>query len=268
VSKLQILPIKTTAEVMQTMTTMWRWCLCCLLAVSPAFADEPTAPTSPELYQAKVFKAPQPESPELKYRLMIPDGYEAAADTRFPLVLFLHGAGERGADNRRQLIHGAAQFSKPEHRKKYACFVAAPQCPSGRWWSDSLEPVMELLKQLQTEYRIDSGRIYVTGLSMGGFGTFELTTRYPDVFAAAAPICGGGDPTKAKTIATLPLWVFHGDANRVVPVGFSRSMIKAIEEAGGKPKYTEYPGVGHDAWTATYADPEFHEWLFAQKKAQ
>lgn len=92
-SKLQILPIKTTAEVMQTMTTMWRWCLCCLLAVSPAFADEPTAPTSPELYQAKVFKAPQPESPELKYRLMIPDGYEAAADTRFPLVLFLHGAG-------------------------------------------------------------------------------------------------------------------------------------------------------------------------------
>ena len=125
---------------------------------------------------------------------------------------------------------------------------------------------MELVRQLQKDYRIDSDRLYVTGLSMGGFGTFELTTRYPDVFAAAAPICGGGDPTKAKTLSALPVWVFHGDADRVVPVGFSRSMVKAIETAGGKPKYTEYPGVGHDCWTATYADPAFHDWLFAQTR--
>ncbi|MFM8474452.1 MAG: prolyl oligopeptidase family serine peptidase [Planctomycetaceae bacterium] len=236
------------------------------MAASAGLADEPAASTVAEVYEAKVFKSPQEGSQELKYRLLIPEGYDVAQETRFPLVLFLHGAGERGADNRRQLIHGAAQFSKPEHRKKHACFVAAPQCPSGRWWTDSLEPVMELVRQLQADYRIDPERLYVTGLSMGGFGTFELTTRYPDVFAAAAPICGGGDPTKAKSLSALPLWVFHGDADRVVPVGFSRSMVKAIEAAGGKPKYTEYPGVGHDCWTATYADPDFHEWLFAQKR--
>jgi predicted peptidase len=248
------------------MAGVLRWCVCILMAASSAFADEPAAPAVADVYEAKVFRSPQDESQELKYRLLIPEGYDIAQETRFPLVLFLHGAGERGADNRRQLIHGAAQFSKPERRKKHACFVAAPQCPSGRWWTDSVEPVMELVRQLQKDYRIDSDRLYVTGLSMGGFGTFELTTRYPDVFAAAAPICGGGDPTKAKTLSALPVWVFHGDADRVVPVGFSRSMVKAIETAGGKPKYTEYPGVGHDCWTATYADPDFHEWLFAQKR--
>ncbi|MEY3175834.1 MAG: hypothetical protein RLZZ436_3748 [Planctomycetota bacterium] len=250
------------------MFRLFRWVVCCLLVAGAGFADEPSAKPAGELYEAKVFKSPQNESQVVNYRLLIPDGYDAAPDSRFPLVLFLHGAGERGADNRRQLIHGAAQFSTPERRRKYACFVAAPQCPGGRWWSDSLEPVMELVKQLQSDYRIDSSRLYVTGLSMGGFGTFELTTRYPDVFAAAAPICGGGDPTQAKTLAALPLWVFHGDADRVVPVGFSRSMVKAIESAGGMPKYTEYPGVGHDCWTETYANPDFHAWLFAQKRAE
>jgi predicted peptidase len=252
----------------QAMGAVLRWSICLLILVSPAFADEPPALAVGDLYQPKIFKSPQDETQELKYRLLIPDGYDTAQDTRFPLVLFLHGAGERGADNRRQLVHGAAQFLKPERRRKHACFVVAPQCPSGRWWTDSLESVMELVRQLQADYRIDPDRLYVTGLSMGGFGTFALTTRYPDVFAAAAPICGGGDPTQAKTLISLPLWVFHGDADRVVPVGLSRSMIKAIESGGGMPKYTEYPGVGHDCWTQTYANPDFHEWLFAQKKAR
>ena len=154
------------------MAGVLRWCVCILMAASAALADEPAAPAVADVYEAKVFKSSKEESQELKYRLLIPEGYDVAQETRFPLVLFLHGAGERGADNRRQLIHGAAQFSKPEHRKKHACFVAAPQCPSGRWWTDSVEPVMELVRQLQKDYRIDSDRLYVTGLSMGGFGTF------------------------------------------------------------------------------------------------
>ena len=250
------------------MSAMIRFCLALLVTAATAGADEPKQPQITEIYQPRTLKSTKSESQELKYRLLIPENYEAAADARFPLVLFLHGAGERGEDNARQLRHAAGEFAKPEHRRKYPCFVAAPQCPSGRWWTDSLDLVAELLTQLQKDYRVDARRIYVTGLSMGGFGTFELATRSPELFAAAAPICGGGDPTRAKSLTELPLWVFHGDADRVVPAGLSRTMVKSIQEAGGMPKFTEYPGVGHDCWTQTYADPAFHEWLFAQQKPE
>lgn len=238
------------------------------VTAATAAADEPRQPLVTEIFQPRTLKSTHVESQELRYRLLIPEHYESATDTKFPLVLFLHGAGERGEDNSRQLRHAAGEFAKPVHRRKYPCFVAAPQCPSGHWWPDSLDLVSELLTQLQSDYRIDSRRIYVTGLSMGGFGTFELATRSPELFAAAAPICGGGDPTRARSLATLPLWVFHGDADRIVPVGLSRTMVKSIEDAGGMPKFTEYPGVGHDCWTQTYADPAFHEWLFAQQKPE
>jgi predicted peptidase len=248
------------------MSLLSRCCLLLALFSATLPADEPQAPDINSLYQAKTFKSPKSEPAELNYRLLIPENYDRTQDTQFPLVLFLHGAGERGADNTRQLRHAASEFAKPEHRKKYPCFVAAPQCPDGRWWTDSLDLVTELLTQLRNDYRIDTRRVYVTGLSMGGFGTFELATRSPELFAAAAPICGGGDPTRAKALADLPLWVFHGDADRIVPVGLSRTMVKSVTEAGGMPKYTEYPGVGHDSWTKTYSDPAFHDWLFAQRK--
>jgi len=216
----------------------------------------------------------------LPYRLLIPKSYDAKKS--YPLVVFFHGAGERGNDNVKQLVHGMADFASDDVMDKYPCFVMAPQCPAGEQWVDTpwsaaahkmpakpTEPMqlsLELIGVLQNEFSIDANRIYVTGLSMGGFGTWDAIQRQPKRFAAAVPICGGGDPAYAKQIAHLPIWAFHGDKDGVVKVQRTRDMITAIKAAGGSPKYTEYPGVGHNAWTATYANRKLYAWLFAQKR--
>ena len=215
----------------------------------------------------------------LPYRIMAPKDYDP--NKKYPLVLFLHGAGERGTDNLIQLVHGMNDFSKDENRAKYPCFVVAPQCPTGKRWvevdwtldshkqlpddSETMKLVLALLSSLQKEYSIDAKRLYVTGLSMGGYGTWDLITRYPHMFAAAAPVCAGADETKASLVAKVPIWTFHGDKDTTVKVSRSRNMIAAIEKAGGKPKYTEYPGVGHNSWKSAYSDPKLLEWMFAQK---
>ncbi|MFM7319870.1 MAG: dienelactone hydrolase family protein [Isosphaeraceae bacterium] len=217
-----------------------------------------------DLYQPKSFK--NADGKVLPYRIMLPEGYKADDKTEYPLVLFLHGAGERGNDNAKQLVHGAGEFAKPANRQKYPAIVVAPQCPSGSFWTREDKNLMGLLDSVRKDYRIDARRIYVTGLSMGGFGTWSLIAATPTLFAAAAPICGGGSTESAGKLVNLPIWVFHGDADTVVKPDLSRNMVKAIEKAGGKPKYTEYAGVGHDSWTATYANPDFIAWLFSQKK--
>jgi predicted peptidase len=221
---------------------------------------------------------------ELHYRLLKPEGYDPASSTAYPLVIFLHGAGERGDDNEAQLKHGAREFAKPETRKKLPCFLIAPQCPKNQNWAhverkpggltvsstkDPTEPtglVLELMDALQKEFRIDPKRHYITGLSMGGFGTWEVLALHPDRFAAAIPICGGGIPDSAEKFARVPIWVFHGTVDGVVKPQFSREMIDALHKAGAKPGYTEYPGLGHDSWTWTYHNPDVLDWLFAQKK--
>jgi predicted peptidase len=177
-------------------------------------------------------------------------------------------SGERGKDNDRQLVHGVVEFAKEENRKKYPCILIAPQCPAKSFWT-AKEPsrlVLELIPALQKELSIDAKRIYITGLSMGGYGTWDFVARRPELFAAAVPICGGGNPKTAEKLAKVPIWAFHGDNDRAVPVERSRAMIKAIEKAGGKPKYTEYKGVGHDSWTRTYRDAKMLAWMFEQKK--
>jgi predicted peptidase len=210
----------------------------------------------------------------LPYRLLKPESYDPKQ--KYPLVVFLHGAGERGSDNQKQLVHGVAEFAKEENRKKYPCFLIAPQCPSGPWWvgakkgpKDNKEPaalVLELIPELEKEFSIDKQRIYLTGLSMGGYGTWALLARKPELFAAGVPICGGGDVKQAEVLAKIPLWVFHGDKDNAVNVEQSRKMVEAIKKAGGSPKYTEYPGVGHDSWTQTYKNPEMLKWLFSRTK--
>lgn len=241
---------------------------------------QPEQARSQESYEARVFT--NSDGQKLNYRLMVPQGYSPNAETKYPLVLFLHGAGERGDDNSKQLVHAAKDFASVATRAKYPAFVVFPQCPDGKRWvevewtadshelpseeSISLKLTRELLKSLQHEFRVDEKRMYATGLSMGGFGVWDLISRTPDLFAAAAPVCGGGDEHVADRLANLPIWTFHGDKDTVVKVQRSRNMIAAIEKAGGKPKYTEYPGVGHNSWTQTYADPKLMEWLFAQSR--
>jgi predicted peptidase len=229
-------------------------------------------------FEARVYKSP--DGGELPYRLLKPKNYDPA--TKVPLVLFLHGAGERGRDNRAQLVHGMNDFASDEIMEKYPSFVVAPQCPSdGQWvdvpWSaDShtmpaepaapLRRAMELLASLEKEFSIDADRLSVTGLSMGGYGTWDAIQRYPHRFAAAAPICGGGDSSHVKDIARIPVWAFHGAQDGAVKPQRSRDMIAALQAAGGLPKFTEYPDAGHDSWSATYRNPDFYAWLFAQRK--
>ncbi|HEX5105856.1 MAG TPA: prolyl oligopeptidase family serine peptidase [Pirellulaceae bacterium] len=216
----------------------------------------------------------------LPYRLLKPQ--DLGARQKYPLVLFLHGAGERGNDNVKQLVHGMNDFASDEIMAKHPAFVVAPQCPEDRKWvevdwtldahtlpespSVSLEATIRLIESLQKEFTIDASRIYITGLSMGGYGTWDALARWPELFAAAAPICGGGDPAVAARFKDVPIWVFQGDEDTAVKPKRSREMVEALKAAGGQPKYTEYPGVAHDSWTQTYADPTLHEWLFSQRK--
>ncbi|NMA20608.1 MAG: prolyl oligopeptidase family serine peptidase [Lentisphaerae bacterium] len=230
-----------------------------------------------EQFAAKVFLA---QGQDLPYRLLEPKNI--ASGVRYPLVLFLHGAGERGIDNQKQLVHVAGLFSDPENRRKYPCFVLAPQCASDEQWVDrpwsfpncvqplypsrNLVSAMQLLDQTIRDYPVDPGRIYIMGLSMGGYGTWDAITRFPERFAAAIPICGGGDISKAAKLTNLPIWAFHGGADDAVPVKLSRDMCNAIQQQGGNCRYTEFPGTGHNSWTPATEQPELLPWLFAQKK--
>ena len=216
----------------------------------------------------------------LKYRLITPGGDQAGK--KHPLVLFLHGAGERGDDNTITLKHAASDFADPRRRSTYPAYVVIPQCPNDRKWSEvdwasdsselpekASEPmrsVKELLDEMIANAGVDPDRVYITGLSMGGYGTWDAIARYPDFFAAAAPICGGGDPTTVARFKNLPIWCFHGAKDPVVKVSRSREMVAALQAVGSPVRFTEYPEAQHDSWTESYANPEFHAWLFAQRR--
>jgi poly(3-hydroxybutyrate) depolymerase len=203
------------------------------------------------------------EHGELRYRIFVPEG-SAKIGAKYPLVVFLHGAGERGSDNARQLRLGVREFVGEAAQAARPCFVLAPQCPRRVWWN--VEQLLELVVSVRDAHPVDRDRVYITGLSMGGYATWHVIGRRPELFAAAIPVCGGGEIETAAKLTALPIWAFHGDADRTVPAQKSREMVEAIEEAGGAPKYTEYPGVGHDSWTRTYTNPKVHEWLFAQRR--
>ena len=250
-----------------------------LLALAPAArAQEPAPAPLADRFEARVFTNAQGGT--LPYRLLRPDGYDPAR--AYPLVLFLHGAGERGSNNLAQLKHGLRRFASADLQARHPTFVMAPQVPLNQKWSntdwsapqsrlpdqpsDSLQRALDAVAALQREFHLDADRIYLTGISMGGYGTWDAICRYPGAFAAAVPVCGGGDETLADRIKDLPIWCFHGDQDNAVPVGRSRRMIEAIRKAGGTPRYTEYPGVGHNAWDPAYDDPALYDWLFAQRR--
>lgn len=230
-------------------------CAALLGLVAAAPAQRPVDLMTPHTFESKQYGT-------LPYRLFVPT--EASDAKRLPLVLFFHGAGERGADNKAQLRHGVRAFIAEPNQAERPCFVAAPQCPRGVWWNVDL--IADFARAMSEHPGVDRNRVYVTGLSMGGFATWHLASRLPELFAAAVPVCGGGETSAAPQLKALPIWAFHGDADRTVPAEQSQKMIEAIRKAGGEPKYTEYAGVGHDSWTRTYADPAMHTWLFAQRR--
>ena len=244
-----------------------------MLSATPTNAEaQDAAQTQPDEFagfQARVYDDGNGHT--LPYRLRIP----AEADGPMPVLLFLHGAGERGDDNHRQLINGKDVLAKAV--EQFNCIVVAPQCPAGEKWSivdwskdkvtfseEPSEPMRlanDLVDHLAEQYDVDKNRLYIMGLSMGGYGTWDAICRWPQRFAAAVPICGGGDPAQANLLVNTPIWAFHGGADPVVSVDLTRNMIQAIKDAGGDPKYTEYPGVGHGSWVPAFAEPELLPWL-------
>jgi len=214
----------------------------------------------------------------LQYRQLVCD-YDTIS--KYPLVIFLHGVGENGNDNEAQLKWGVMDFASTENMKLYHPIVIAPQCPHDMSWSNfsfdgslTLQPtptkpmqlLIELINQTIKNLPVDPNRIYITGLSSGGFGTFDAISRYPNLFAAAVPICGAGDVSKAQDIAHIPIWMFHGALDDAVNPGADQNMVKALTKAGAHPGFTQYPETGHFAWLAAYSDPMMMAWLFKQHK--
>jgi predicted peptidase len=236
-------------------------CLFMAAAVSSARADD--APKTGFLDLA--FK--DSTGKEVKYVLFVPHDYKG--EKAYPLILFLHGSGETfdGKNEGKQAKVGIGTAVKKEE-KTFPAFVLMPQAQKRGWQADGedAQRALDILKSVETDYKIDDKRLYLTGLSMGGFGTWSLAAKYPDKWAAIVPICGGGNVKDAATIKAIPCWCFHGDADKSVSVDRSRAMIKALTEAGGEPKYDEYPGVGHNSWDKAYATKELYEWLFKQQK--
>jgi predicted peptidase len=201
---------------------------------------------------------------DYRYLLSKPEGYEAGKEKKWPLVVFLHGSGERGDDLEKVKVHGPPKLIAAG--RPFPAVIASLQCPKDELWNPhGVKAVTDHL--IKTE-RIDPARVYLTGLSMGGFGTWETAFEYPDTYAAIAPICGGAGVrwVQARRIAHLPAWIFHGDKDGAVPVEFSHKIHDALKKTGAPVKLTIYPGVGHDSWTATYENPEFWAWLFGQTR--
>ncbi len=234
-------------------------------------------------YQKKIFVK---NGDSIPYRLLLPKDYDPSE--KYPLLLFLHGSGERGNNNEAQLVHGSNLFLKGEVRNKHKAIVVFPQCAANSSWAridvvgndqnrefvffEDAEATKDmvllegLLKNLKKNYKLDKKRMYVGGLSMGGMGTFELVRRNPKMFAAAFPICGGANPNISSKLKKLDWWVFHGDADSVVAEKYSAQMVEAMKSLGVNTKYTVYPGVGHNSWDNAFAEPELLSWLFSKSK--
>ena len=194
------------------------------------------------------------------YLIFLPKDY--VSSERWPLILFLHGAGEKGTDLDR--LKNTALPQRLEELEDFPFVVISPQCPPGFYWSTKL--VGGLIDMALELYKIDENRIYLTGISMGGYGTWDTAIENPTKFAAIAPICGGGNPMLASRIKHLAIWIFHGAQDRIVPVGESKVMATALGNLGGDVRLTIYPNAGHDSWTETYRNPELYDWFLSHSR--
>ncbi|MGC6425845.1 MAG: alpha/beta hydrolase-fold protein [Akkermansiaceae bacterium] len=202
----------------------------------------------------------------IPYLQYLPKDFDPKGDRKFPLILFLHGRGESNGP-----LGIVKKWGPPKiaDQKGLPYIVISPQCPRSSWWSndDQQELLIKLLAYVKKEFPVDEDRVYLTGLSMGGFGSWELASRKPEEFAAVVPICGGGNPQNASKLVDLPIWNWHGDQDKVVPLSKSTEMVEAVKKAGGKKiKFTVLAGVGHNSWSPAYGEPKIWEWLANQKR--
>lgn len=238
-------------------------------------------------YQKEVY---QHKADTLPYRILFPENFDPAK--KYPVLFVLHGSGERGKDNEAQLRNGGKVFLSDAFRKQHQAVVIFPQCAKESYWANAIttrdpktnsltsivfttnkkptqamHALQSFVKHTLKNNYVDKDRVYVGGLSMGGMGTFELLWRKPKVFAAAFAICGGAHPETAKKYAKrVPLWIFHGGKDDIVPPKFSEQMVQAIKHNGGNPKFTLYPNANHNSWDNAFAEPELFTWLFEHKK--
>lgn len=222
----------------------------------------------------------------LPYRILFPKNYDPKAE--YPVVFFLHGAGERGNDNEKQLTHGAKLFANDTVRQEFPAIVVFPQCPADSYWSnvdmqtqsngrrefyfstggkpsDGMRLFLRLVKRILKNEAVDKERVYIGGLSMGGMGTYEALRRKPKLFAAAFAICGGDNTANVAKYAHVPLWIFHGEKDDVVPPMHSRVIVRELQRLGGDPKSTFYPDANHNSWDSAFAEPDFLPWLFSHR---
>lgn len=200
---------------------------------------------------------------ELDYLMYLPENYNEIK--KWPLMLFLHGAGERGEDIEKVKRHGPPKLI--EEGKDFPFIIISPQCPESSWWAFETFNLNELLNDIKSKYSIDNASIYLTGLSMGGYGTWDMAIDFPDLFAALIPICGGVRNNKGlEKLTHIPVWVFHGEKDQTVLFKFSQDAVDKLTALGGNVKFTAYPEAEHDSWTETYENPEVYKWMLAQVK--
>lgn len=219
---------------------------------------------TPTVRSSDVRDGEQTPADTLRYLIHLPEDHDADPDRRWPLVLFLHGAGERGSELDLAAVHGPPKLADAGH--EFPFVLVTPQCPESSQWIAELSTLSGLLDEVMEAHRIDPARVAVTGLSMGGYGTWSLAVRYPDRFAAIAPICGGMWLQSAAPLQNTPVWAFQGDADDVVPISATEQVVTELRSVGADVRFTRYPGVGHDSWTETYENPEFYDWMLSHRR--
>lgn len=242
--------------------------MCALAGPGPASAQQTP---SDDMQTAHTLKRKITETVRVNYLLHLPPDYHPKARTRWPLILFLHGAGERGTNLAKVKVHGPPKLAAKN--RQFPFILVSPQCPEGETWEP--RALLALLDEVIRRHRVDTNRVYLTGLSMGGYGTWKLGTMHPERFAAIAPICGGGEPIdvllgsrrQAQALKSLGVWAFHGAKDPVVKVEESERMMNAFKKAGNQDvKLTVYPDADHDSWTATYDNPALYDWFLQHER--
>jgi predicted peptidase len=245
-----------------------------LLVLARTGVAQPSAPADlKQMERPEQFHFTKSVDADVNYLLFLPKGYDPKAERRWPLIFFLHGAGERGSDVWKVAVHGPPKIAPT--RPDFPFIVVSPQCPEGQIWSKDV--LLGLLDDVMAKYAVDKSRVYLTGLSMGGYGTWDLGLSYPERFAAIVPICGGGQVitvllssgSKAAALKSLGVWAFHGGKDPVVPLDESQRMVDALKRAGVPDlKLTVYPEAQHDSWTETYNNPALYEWLLKHERSK